>query len=83
MCLRSDFKPFCMQEAELELEKQQQMVLLRELEEQKARLEQVLLEAQQEAAVTRDHPCVRGPARGHDACVSPHSDTGVSVFLLH
>ncbi|XP_041851766.1 centrosomal protein of 295 kDa isoform X3 [Melanotaenia boesemani] len=38
-------------EEELEREKQQQMLLLQELEEQKAKLEQMLLEAQQE----RDH----------------------------
>ncbi|MED6272438.1 hypothetical protein CHARACLAT_030390, partial [Characodon lateralis] len=35
-------------EAELELQKQQQIVLLQELEEQKAKLEQMLQEAQQE-----------------------------------
>lgn len=36
------------QEEELEREKQEQVVLLHELEEQKAKLEQMLLEAQQE-----------------------------------
>jgi len=50
--------PFC-QEDELEREKQQQVLLLQELEEQKARLEQMLFEAQQErehlkAAVSQD-----------------------------
>ncbi|XP_034556597.1 centrosomal protein of 295 kDa isoform X2 [Notolabrus celidotus] len=52
-------------EKELEREKQQQVVLLRELEEQKAKLEQMLLEAQQErehlkASVTQEVP-VRPP----------------------
>ncbi|XP_037320597.2 uncharacterized protein cep295 isoform X2 [Pungitius pungitius] len=46
---------------ELEREKQEQVVLLQELEEQKAKLEQMLLEAQQEredlkAVVTQDEP---------------------------
>nr|XP_020479192.1 centrosomal protein of 295 kDa isoform X2 [Monopterus albus] len=48
-------------EKELEKEKQQQMVLLQELDEQKAKLEQMLLEAQQErehlkTAVTQEVP---------------------------
>lgn len=51
----------CIQEEELEREKQQQVRLLQELEEQKTKLEQMLLEAQQErehlrAAVSRDVP---------------------------
>lgn len=49
------------QEEELEGQKQEQVVLLKELEEQKAKLEQMLLEAQQErehlkAAVTQEAP---------------------------
>ncbi|XP_029923683.1 centrosomal protein of 295 kDa isoform X3 [Myripristis murdjan] len=53
-------------EEELEREKQQQMALLQELEEQKDRLEQMLLEAQQDretlkAAVTQELPvCNQG-----------------------
>lgn len=52
---------FSVQDAELEREKQQQVVLLQGLEEQKATLEQMLLEAQQEreelkAAVTQEAP---------------------------
>ncbi|XP_027135702.1 centrosomal protein of 295 kDa isoform X2 [Larimichthys crocea] len=48
-------------ELELEQEKQQQVVLIQELEEQKAKLEQMLFEAQQErehlkAAVTQEVP---------------------------
>ncbi|XP_031719464.1 uncharacterized protein cep295 isoform X2 [Anarrhichthys ocellatus] len=48
-------------EEELDREKQQQVVLLQELEKQKAKLEQMLLEAQQEredlkAVVTQDEP---------------------------
>lgn len=52
---------FFVQEEELEREKQQQVVLLQELEEQKDKLEQMLIEAQQErehlqAAVTQEEP---------------------------
>lgn len=52
------------QDVQLEREKQQQMVLLQELEDQKAKLEQMLQEAQQErehlkAAVTQEVPINR------------------------
>lgn len=52
---------FFVQEEELKREKQEQVVLLQELEEQKAKLEQMLLEARQErehlkAAVTQKVP---------------------------
>lgn len=52
---------FFVQEEELEREKEQQVILLQELEEQKAKLEQMLFEAQQErehlkAAVTQEVP---------------------------
>ncbi|XP_070826236.1 uncharacterized protein cep295 [Chaetodon trifascialis] len=58
-------------EEELEREKQQQVVLLQELEEQKAKLEQMLLEAQQErehlkAAVTQEVPVNQPEAPVHD-----------------
>ncbi|XP_036977228.1 centrosomal protein of 295 kDa isoform X3 [Acanthopagrus latus] len=53
-------------EEELEREKQQQVVLLQELETQKAKLEQMLLEARQErehlkAAVTQEVPVIKPP----------------------
>ncbi|XP_034385039.1 uncharacterized protein cep295 isoform X3 [Cyclopterus lumpus] len=58
-------------EKELDREKQQQVVLLQELEEQKAKLEQMLLEAQQEredlkAVVTRDEPVSQPEVPVHD-----------------
>lgn len=42
------FSILSVQEEELEREKQEQVALLQELEEQKAKLEQMLLEARQE-----------------------------------
>uniref|UniRef100_A0A671ULE2 ALMS motif domain-containing protein n=1 Tax=Sparus aurata TaxID=8175 RepID=A0A671ULE2_SPAAU len=53
-------------EEELEREKQQQVLLLQELETQKAKLEQMLLEARQErehlkAAVTQEVPIIKPP----------------------
>ncbi|XP_076591283.1 centrosomal protein 295 isoform X2 [Chaetodon auriga] len=58
-------------EEELEREKQQQVALLQELEEQKAKLEQMLLEAQQErehlkAAVTQEVPVNQPEVPVHD-----------------
>ncbi|XP_044209509.1 centrosomal protein of 295 kDa [Thunnus albacares] len=58
-------------EVELERQKQQQIVLLQELEEQKAKLEQMLLEAQQEredlkAAVTQEVPVNQPEVPVHD-----------------
>ncbi|XP_071351833.1 centrosomal protein of 295 kDa isoform X2 [Trachinotus anak] len=58
-------------EEELEREKQQQVVLLQELEEQKAELEQMLLEAQQErehlkAAITQEVPINQPDIPVHD-----------------
>ncbi|XP_051254471.1 uncharacterized protein cep295 isoform X8 [Dicentrarchus labrax] len=58
-------------EEELEREKQQQVVLLQELEEQKAKLEQMLFEAQQErehlkAAVTQEVPVNQPEVPVHD-----------------
>ncbi|XP_029373987.1 centrosomal protein of 295 kDa isoform X3 [Echeneis naucrates] len=64
-------------EEELESEKQQQMVLLQELEEQKVKLKQMLLEAQQErehlkAAVTKGVPVEQPDVLGQEAtCVVP------------
>lgn len=65
------FKPIYVQEEELEREKQQQVVLLQELEEQKAKLEQMLIEAQQErehlkAAVTQEVPINQTEVTVHD-----------------
>nr|XP_033486685.1 uncharacterized protein cep295 isoform X2 [Epinephelus lanceolatus] len=62
-------------EEELEREKQQQMVLLQKLEEQKARLEQMLLEAQQEredlrAVVTKGVPVNQPEVPVHDKNVT-------------
>ncbi|KAK5929971.1 hypothetical protein CgunFtcFv8_011158 [Champsocephalus gunnari] len=58
-------------DAELEREKQQQVVLLQGLEEQKAMLEQMLLEAQQEreelkAAVTQEAPLNQADVPVHE-----------------
>ncbi|XP_045929282.1 centrosomal protein of 295 kDa isoform X2 [Micropterus dolomieu] len=58
-------------EEELEREKQQQVVLLQELEVQKAKLEQMLIEAQQErehlkAAVTQEVPINQTEVPVHD-----------------
>ncbi|KAM8905077.1 uncharacterized protein cep295 isoform 2-T2 [Spinachia spinachia] len=63
---------------ELDQEKRQQVVLLQELEEQKAKLEQMLLEAQQEredlkAVVTRDKPLNPPELPVHDQDVTPVS----------
>lgn len=65
------YSSFFLQEEELEREKQQQLVLLQELEEQKAKLEQLLHEAQQErehlkAAVTQELPVNQPEAPVHD-----------------
>ncbi|XP_023266066.1 centrosomal protein of 295 kDa-like [Seriola lalandi dorsalis] len=70
-------------EEELEKEKQQQVVLLQELEEQKDKLEQMLLEAQQErehlkAAVTQEVPITQPHVPVHDrevTSVTPGQDT--------
>ncbi|XP_035536030.1 centrosomal protein of 295 kDa [Morone saxatilis] len=71
-------------EEELEREKQQQVVLLQELEEQKAKLEQMLLEAQQErehlkAAVTQEVPVNQPEVPVHDQEVT--SVTSVTSSL--
>ncbi|GAA6223572.1 centrosomal protein of 295 kDa [Lates japonicus] len=66
-------------EEELEREKQQQLVLLQELEEQKAKLEQMLLEAQQERehlkAATQEVPITQQdlPVRDQDITPVTHS----------
>ncbi|XP_044058281.1 centrosomal protein of 295 kDa isoform X2 [Siniperca chuatsi] len=71
-------------EEELEREKQQQVVLLQELEEQKAKLEQMLIEAQQErehlkAAVTQEEPINQTEVPVHDQEVTP----GLATELVH
>uniref|UniRef100_A0A3P8TQB8 Uncharacterized protein n=1 Tax=Amphiprion percula TaxID=161767 RepID=A0A3P8TQB8_AMPPE len=70
-------------EEELEREKQQQVVLLQELEEQKTKLEQMLLEAQQEredlkAAVAQKEPVYPPEVPVRDEEVTP----GVAAELL-
>lgn len=73
-----------MQEEELEREKQQQLVLLQELEDQKAKLEQLLREAQQE----REHlkaqklPVNQPEAPGHDQEVTSGLSTVVNQLLM-
>lgn len=72
------FVCFFVQEEALEREKQQQVVLLQELEEQKARLEQMLIEAQQEreclkAAVTQEVPIDQTEVPVHDQEVTSAS----------
>ncbi|XP_008281294.1 uncharacterized protein cep295 [Stegastes partitus] len=73
-------------EEELEREKQQQVVLLQELEDQKAKLEQMLLEAQQEredlkAAVNQEEPVYQPEVPVQDEEVSSVS-AGVAAELL-
>lgn len=67
------FFPFCFeaqQEEELERQKQEQVALLRELEEQRVKLEQMLLEAQQE----REHLKAAVRAREQQAqCRQPQA----------
>lgn len=78
-----------MQEEELEREKQQQVVLLQELEEQKAKLEQMLHEAQQErehlkAAVTQEAPANQPEVPVHDqevTSITPGPATEVGPCL--
>ncbi|XP_051813514.1 centrosomal protein of 295 kDa isoform X2 [Acanthochromis polyacanthus] len=70
-------------EEELEREKQQQVVLLQELEEQKSKLEQLLLEAQQEredlkAAVAQKEPVYPPEVPVRDEEVTP----GVATELI-
>lgn len=68
------------------------MVLLQELEEQKAKLEQMLLEAQQEredlkAVVTQDEPVNPPEVPVHEQDVTPvtpgiATEVGFSIFLV-
>lgn len=72
------------QEDELEREKQQQVVLLQELEEQKTKLEQMLLEAQQErehlkAAMTHEVPINQSEVPVCDQEVTPGKATEVGT----
>nr|XP_040030601.1 uncharacterized protein cep295 isoform X2 [Gasterosteus aculeatus aculeatus] len=71
---------------ELDREKQQQVVLLQELEEQKAKLEQMLLEAQQEredlkAVVTQDEPVNPPEVPVHEQDVTPVTP-GIATELV-
>lgn len=79
----------CFQEEELETEKQQQMFLLQELEEQKAKLEQMLLEAQQErehlkAAAARETILNQAeePARDQQATPPLITQVEAAVFCM-
>lgn len=79
---------FCSQEEELETEKRQQMFLLQELEEQKAKLEQMLLEAQQErdrlkAAAAQETLLNQAEEAARDQQVSPGLITQVVVAGSH
>ncbi len=77
------------QEEGLEREKQQQVVLLQELEEQKAKLEQMLIEAQRErerlkVAVTQEVPVNQREVPVQDqevTSVSPGLATEVGPWL--
>ncbi|XP_054460001.1 centrosomal protein of 295 kDa isoform X2 [Anoplopoma fimbria] len=73
-------------EEELDREKQQQVVLLQELEEQKAKLEQMLLEAQQEredlrAVGTQDEPLNQPEVPVHDQEVTSVSPGAASKLV--
>lgn len=81
---------FFVQEEELEREKREQVVLLQELEEQKATLEQMLLEARQErehlkAAVTQEVPINQSEVPVHYQEVTPVTPGLVTEvgFCLH